>query len=161
MLVKWNDFGNQPLDRTLSVFDELRREMDRVFDEFHRDFGFAMPSFGLGTPFEVRSLGPKFQLADEGDALVVKAELPGMSEKDLSISLEPGTVTIRGERKDDTPEGYFAHRKERSAYSFSRAFSLPCKIDADKAEATLKNGILTLSLKKADDAKPRHIEVNA
>lgn len=157
MLSRWSDFG-RPLafdfDRTFSPLLELRREMDRLFADFELGFG--------SSPLRAfAGLRPEASLWDEGDALVARFEVPGVSEKDLDVSITGSSVMVRGERKDDTPPGFTAYRKERGAVSFSRAITLPCKVDPDRAEATLKDGILTLKMPKAKEAQPRQITVQA
>lgn len=152
MLTKWSDFGLSDMDRTFSAMRELRREMDRFFSDFDQGFGLGR-SLGLGG-------GPRTNLFDTGSALVVQAEVPGVDQNDLNISVDQGTLTIRGERKDQVPEGYAVHRKERGAFQFSRAFTLPCKVDTEKVKASLKNGILELTLPKAVEAQPRQIQVS-
>ena len=152
MLAKWNDFGFGGLDRSFSALGELRREMDRIFSELDR--GFGLPS-SLG-----QSAGPQTSLLDDGSKLLVMAEVPGVEEKDLHVSVDDGTLTISGERGDEVPEGYAVHRKERGAFKFSRAFTLPCKVDSDKVKASLKNGILELTLPKAKESQPRKIQIS-
>lgn len=149
MLTQWRNWGLKDWD-TFSALDELRREMNRVFKDMDR--GLAAPQTGHGD-------APAVDLVDAGAALVVKAEIPGVSEKDLNISLEANTLTIRGERKDEVPKGFAVHRKERGAFKFSRAFTLPCKVDPEKTTAMSKDGILTLNMPKAPEAQPRRIQV--
>ncbi|MDJ0763584.1 MAG: Hsp20/alpha crystallin family protein [Myxococcota bacterium] len=156
MLTRWNDFGFGnfgEITRTFSALDELRREMDRMFGGLDR----AVEPRRLSTALT----GPRVNLLDTGSALMVKAEVPGVEEKDLQISLEEGSLTIRGERKDEAPEGYAVHRKERGAFTFSRAFTLPCKVDAEKTTAVLKNGVLELTMPKVPEAQPRQIQISA
>jgi HSP20 family protein len=100
-------------------------------------------------------------LFDTGKALLVKADLPGLSEKDLQISINQDVLTVTGERKAEALEGYTVHRKERQSARFSRSFTLPSKVDPEKTTAVLKNGVLTLTLFKATEAQPRQITVNA
>jgi len=104
---------------------------------------------------------PKTYLRDTGEALVVRAEVPGLSEKDIDITITGDTVAIRGERKLDAEEGYSVHHRERSSYKFSRSYLLPAKVNADKAEATVKNGVLELVLPKVPEAQPKKIAVTA
>ena len=98
---------------------------------------------------------------DAGDDLLIRAEVPGFNAEDLQVSFEQNTLLIRGERKDAVPEGYGVLRKERSALRFSRAFALPARIDPEKIEAKLQNGILELRLPKAAEERPRTISVKA
>jgi HSP20 family protein len=105
--------------------------------------------------------GPRVHLYDVGNSLVVKADLPGMTEKDVTISLNQDVLTLGGERKADVPEGFAVHRQERAPIRFSRTFTLPTKVDAERAAAVLKNGVLTLTLPKVPEAQPRRITVQA
>lgn len=153
MLTRWNDLGLGSVDRSLSAFNELRREMDRIFESYDRDTGYGeYPSPVYNRSFRVG-------LTDNGEALHLRAELPGFTEKDLNITIEQGSLTIRGKRKADAPEGYAAHRQERGAMQFARSFSLPSIIDTSKVEAVLNNGILELTMPKAEEARPREIQV--
>jgi HSP20 family protein len=152
MLARWSnlsDFGFG-FDHSLATLDQLRREMDRVFGEYER-----------GGGFHSVAAWPRVELQDTGTALVLRAELPGIKDSDLDLTVNEDTLTLKGERKDAAPEGYSVHRKERGALRFSRSFQLPVKIDSSKAEAKLENGILTLTLPKAAEAQPKRITVNA
>jgi len=146
----WN-FGN--LRRTLSAMEELRREMGQFLGE--------TPRWRERTGEDAWGSWPRAYLRDTGEALVVTAEVPGLSEKDVDITITGDTVAIRGERRADAPEGYSVHRKERSDYKFSRSFLLPVKVTPDKAEATVKNGVLELVLPKAPESQPKKITVTA
>ena len=142
-------------DRTFTMLDELRRRMDRMWQDWDSD------EPGSSTPLSSSQAWPRVNVFDTGSALVLKADVPGVSEKDLQISINQGALSISGERKPDDPEGYAVHRQERGAVSFSRAFSLPVPVDADKTTATIKDGVLTISLAKAPEAQPRKIGVQA
>jgi HSP20 family protein len=83
-----------------------------------------------------------------------------LSSDDLNVKIQGNYLEISGTRKADTPEGYKAHRIERGTAAFTRSFTLPADVDADKSEASLKNGILTLTLPKAEAAKPKQIEIH-
>jgi HSP20 family protein len=96
---------------------------------------------------------------DDGASVVVKADVPGLTNDDLGITLHDGVLSITGKRKDDAPEGYTVHRRERGAYELSRSFRLPVKVDAEKTTAEVKNGVLTVTLAKAVEAQPRRIAV--
>lgn len=154
MLNRFSDF-----DRTFAVMDELRRRMDRLFEEYDAPARAQLRGEFDQPPRYVT--GPRIHLFDVGNAFIVKADLPGMTEKDVQISLNQDVLTLTGERKSDAPEGYVVHRKERNAVRFSRSFTLPSKVDPEKASAVLKNGVLTLTLNKAAEAQPRQIAVTA
>jgi HSP20 family protein len=149
MLTRWGDF-----DRTFSALDDFRRRMDRLFSDYNhlRDDDRWFEA-GLGWP--------RTDVHDEGNQLFVYAEVPGLGEKDVQISLNQNVLTLSGERKVSVPEGYSVHRQERGNYKFSRSFSLPCAVNPEKAIATVKDGILTVTLEKAAEAKPRQITVKA
>jgi HSP20 family protein len=147
MLRRFGDF-----DRTFTVFDELRRSMDRVWDDYETD---AIPSTSVAVSW------PKFSIADAGQNLVLKADMPGMSEKELQLTLSTDSLSIAGERKVDAPEGYSVHRQERSGAKFSRSFALPCRVDAERTSAVVKDGVLTITLAKAAEAQPRQIAIRA
>jgi HSP20 family protein len=106
------------------------------------------------------SWSPVVDIYDKGGEVVIHAELPGMKKEDIDIRVENNVLTIRGkkERKEEVKEeGYF--RSERAYGTFSRSFSLPTTVDVKKISAEYKDGVLTLSLPKAEEAKPRQIEV--
>ena len=142
-----------------SPFTVLKRGMDDLFERFM--LGFEM------EPFESRVMGafsPKIDVTEDDKAVKVMAELPGMEEKDLDISLRGDTLTIKGEKreeKEDKREGYY--RMERSYGSFSRTIPLPSEVETDKVQAELKKGVLTVVLpKKPDVQKPtKTIDVKA
>jgi HSP20 family protein len=141
----WPSFGFADLGRTPHA--QLSRELERLFGEFERT---ASPQSSM-LGFE-----------DDGTNFVLRADVPGLAENDLQISVAGNTVTLRGERKvDEAPEGYSAHRRERSTVRFARSFDLPARVDADKVTATLKHGVLTLTLPKVAEAQPRQISVKA
>ena len=142
---EWPLFGLRDLGRQ---FDELRREMDRAAVDFDRS------GFGLG-----REVWPAVSVSDKGDAWELRAELPGLSEKDVELNATTESVTLRAERKLETPARHTVHRRERAAFRLARTFSLPTKIDPAKVEASLKNGVLTVTLAKAAEARPRQIAV--
>lgn len=154
MLTRWSNWGlydfDRDFERTLADFDALRREMNRLFDGSSRTLGAE------------RSVGwPRIALFDQGTSLVVRAELPGMNEKDVNLSIDQGVLTLRGERSAQAPEGYSVHRQERGHYRFARSFTLPCKVDVEKTKAALENGVLTVTLPKAPEEQPRRIAVSA
>jgi HSP20 family protein len=141
----WPSFGFADFGRPSPPHAQLRRELDRLFGDFERQVTHSSP-----VSFE-----------DEGASFVLRADVPGLTEKDFDISVAGNSVTLRGERKVEVPEGHSVHRRERSAVRFAKSFELPARVDADKVTAVLKNGVLTLTLPKAADAQPRQISVKA
>lgn len=160
MLSLWNDYGRlgrynaRDYAPPTDAFDLLRREVNRLFFDFDPTLSGSEAGNALGA-------WPRVSLEDTGSSLVLRAEVPGLSEKDLELTIDGSSLTLKGERKEPVPEGYSTHRKERSAYRFSRSFALPAKIDPDKARAELKHGVLSVTLEKAKEAQPRQIAVSA
>jgi len=132
-------------------FGALRREMDELYDRFG----------GFAPTLAARSAFPAVNLYETDDAYVLTAEVPGLAPEELEISLEGSTVTLSGERKVAPEEGASVHRSERPSGAFRRAFDLPVPIDAEKAEAVHRHGVLTLRLPKAPEHRPRQISVKA
>jgi HSP20 family protein len=136
-----------PLDRLAS----LRDEMDRLFD-------FTSPTRDSGL---FSGWSPALDVHDEKDNLVVQVELPGMKKDEIDISLHDGVLTISGERKTEREqkEGE-TFRSERYFGKFQRSVTLPTQVDTGKVQATYKDGVLTVSLPKAEAAKPKQIAVS-
>lgn len=137
----------------------LRDEMDDIFDRFWRDpwstnlVDMAMPRSG----FSLRT-----NLAETDDELTITAELPGVDPKDVDISVSGNTLQIRGEKKEEKQDRKKAyHYVERSYGSFQRSIALPSSVDPDKVDASYRNGILTVTLQKRPDAKPKRIAVKS
>ena len=113
------------------------------------------------TPAAARPWTPAVDILENEQSLVLKADIPGMTENEIGISIENGTLTLKGERKFEKQEdkaGY--HRIERSYGTFARSFLLPDSVDAEHVAADYKNGLLTVTIPKKEVAKPRKIEVN-
>ena len=151
MLVRFNDRGGFPVfgaSRGLPVAS-LRRELDRLFGDLERAPSFAALS------------APAVTFAETGEALTLRAELPGLSEKDLDISVTAKVLTLKAARQVEAPEGYTTHRRERQAFSFTQSYELPTRIDPEKVQASLKQGVLTLTMPKAADAQPKRVTISA
>lgn len=131
---------------------EVRSLMDRALDDF---FSRSPVSFdGMGS-VEVNML-------QTDDDLIVKASIPGVKPEDINISISGDTLTLRGEIKEDEEyKGASYHIKELRHGSFSRIMTLPVKVDADKAKAEFENGMLRLTMPKAEEVKPKTITVKA
>lgn len=151
------EFGWNELDEAFSAINQFKDYFDRAFED--------IPVRRIWSP---RALFPTFggswpraNLIDNGSSITVTAEVPGLSEKDINLSLNQDVLTLAGERKTEAPEEYITHRRERAAVQFSRSFSLPCAVDPEHTTATVKDGILTVTLEKAKEAQPRQITVKA
>lgn len=132
----------------------FRQEMDRLFDRFLESRWEDMPVLGEWVP--------KVDLSETKDAIVVKAEVPGMDAKDIQVQLQENVLTVTGEKKqekEEKDERY--HRVERSYGSFTRSMRLPAGVEAGKVNATFKNGVLTVTLPKTAAAKATPIPVKA
>jgi HSP20 family protein len=102
---------------------------------------------------------PALNVWEDDSNVTVEAELPGCTIEDLELSVLGTQFTLRGERKFEVKEGWTCHRQERPTGSFVRTIELSAPIDADKVQASFKHGVLTVTLPKAEAAKPRRIEV--
>lgn len=137
----------------LGELDRMRREMDRIWDNITRD---RYPS-----TFE-QDWVPSLDLSDTGDSLVAELEVPGMDSKDIDISITGNVLTVSGEKKRKREEKeHNYHLVERSYGKFVRSVRLPSTVDPDRVEASYKDGILTITMDKVEQAKTKKIEVKA
>ena len=144
-----------PLRRMTTLRDEIDDLFDQVFDRFID----SPSSLARGPLFSIWQ--PAVDLYEDKDNVVVKAELPGLKKEDIDISLHEGFLTVSGERKAEQKfESAESYRSERFLGRFNRTISLPTKVVADKINATYKDGVLTVTLPKAEEAKPKQIPVN-
>jgi HSP20 family protein len=134
----------------------IRDEMNRLFHDLFRGDDSREGSWWTGA------WTPAVEMYETGAELMLKAELPGFSIEDVQIELKDNTLTLKGERKRelDVKEDQY-HRVERAYGAFQRSFILPALVDTDKAEATLKDGVLELKLPKTEEAKPKRIAITA
>ena len=133
---------------------------ERGFDRLFRDaFSSVLPVREGELP--TRAWAPAVDICENENNIVLKAELPGVDPKDVEVRVEDNTLYLKGERKfeKDTKEENY-HRIERSYGSFARSFSLPNSIDAEKVVAEYKDGLLTLTLPKREETKPKTIKIN-
>ncbi len=134
--------------------DVLRREMTTLFDTFY-----GRPS---GEDQESAVWAPRADLSETEDAYVIQLDVPGIDRNDLEITLEDGTLKVSGERRmqDEHEDGQY-HRIERSYGRFFRSFTFGPNADADNIEAHFDDGVLTVRVGKAEERKPRRIEVGS
>jgi HSP20 family protein len=126
--------------------------MNRLFDRFFEG--------RAGNDGAVRRWIPAMDLVETGDHLVLRADLPGMSEGDVNIEIKDGVLTLSGERKAEHEEkGEGFHRVERSFGSFSRSLSLPDGVDAGKVEANFADGVLEVRVPKPEESKPTRVQI--
>ena len=141
-------------------FESLRREVDRLFEDFQ--LGSWRSPFGRSV-FDVQPFwrgeiswgkAPAVDIVDKGNAYEITAELPGMDESNIDVKFADGTLTIKGEKRDEKEEKKKEYcLSERRYGSFQRSFGVPDGVDADKIEANFKNGVLTVTLPKTPQAQ--------
>jgi HSP20 family protein len=142
-LVRWDPFAD---------LEQMRRSMDRLFGEFRP----SRVASELGTEFGYVPL----DIAETDEAYEVEAALPGVTPDEVTVQVHGDTVTIKGEAREETKEEDKNWlRRERRYGAFARAFSLPSDVDADRAVADFKDGVLKLHLPKSETGKPKTIEV--
>jgi HSP20 family protein len=131
--------------------NRLQNEMNRLFDQW-----------GTRTPRYAQSVFPPLNLWEDGDSYFVETELPGLAMDDLEVYVTGGNqLSIKGERKSPELENGAWHRRERGFGTFSRMIELPGHVDADKVSAEFRHGVLTITLPKSEEAKPRKISVKS
>ena len=144
-IVRWEPFTN-PMT--------AHREFDRLFKD-------AFTPYMGESELSTRTWAPPVDIYETENDIVLKAELPGFDPKDVEVKVEDNTLYLKGERKFEKEvnnESY--HRVERSYGSFARSFSLPNSISTDKVKAEFKDGLLTLTLPKREEAKPRTVKID-
>ena len=128
--------------------DQLQREMNRLFDSTSKGRVVSPPSY------------PAINIWSNDDGLLISAEMPGVNPEDINIDVTGDALSISGERKpDEVIKEALYHRRERSSGSFSRTIQLPYMVDTNKVEAACKNGVLMISLPRAEADKPRKITI--
>jgi HSP20 family protein len=135
----WENFAD--IDRTFAAFDAMRRLV------------------GSATGSEAEPRDARFHAEDAGDAFVLRAELPGVPASALELTLTGQVLKLKARRNAEVPAGFVAHRQERPAFELTRSVTLPAKVDGERVTAVAKDGVVTVTLPKAADAKPRSITV--
>jgi HSP20 family protein len=148
MLTGWRDF-----DDTFRALSLLQRRIDHVFDDWAA--GYELPQRGRVAVW------PPINAFETKEAFVYRAEVPGLADKDVSVYVEDDSLVLRGERKIELPAGHHVRLRERAPIAFTRKLPLPGRVDGEGITATLKDGILTVTLPKAKDSLPRQITVKA
>lgn len=147
-LIRW--LNRPEFTRPAFEPERLQREMNQLFNNF----------VNRGERVWRSSVFPALNVSEDENNIYVRAELPGVDPKDLDISIEGDALTLRGERRSSEPGGKVSyHRREREVGKFRRVLTFPAKIDSDKADACFKSGVLTLTLPKAEEAKPRQVAI--
>lgn len=133
-----------------NAMDELRREMDRLFDNYNLGF--------LHRPTR-RAAFPALNVWDHAECVSVEAEIPGVKPEDLEVTAVGNELTLKGRRTPLEGQKLAYHRQERGVGEFTRVVTLPCEVNADKVEATIKDGVLRVELPKAAAARPKQIAI--
>ena len=130
--------------------DRLQRQMDHLFQNVA----------GRERPYRREGVYPLLNISEDSDHIYVQAELPGVNPEDLDITLKDQNLVLRGERKIPAEEkNVNYHRRERESGFFRRVLRLPAPVDANKVEASCQDGVLTITLAKPEEVKPRQISV--
>ncbi len=153
-LIPWNHTeGKVPVKRGNDPFSMLQGEINSIFDSFYQGFGLT-PWKEQGSM--LTAFNPNMNVKETDRELKVTAELPGMDEKDIDVSISDNVLTLKGEKKEEKEEkdseGH-VYRSECSYGSFERSIPLPSDVEADKADASFKNGVLTLSIPRVPEEK--------
>ncbi len=149
-LVPWGRNRSVPTRRFSDEGDPfmaLHREMNRMFDDFARSFGMGPPArFGFG----MAGTWPHMEVSETDKEVKVVAELPGLEQKDIDVSLHEGVLTLKGEKKQESDGALYS---ERWHGQFQRSLQLGPDVDPDKVNAVFKNGVLTITLAKRPEAQ--------
>ena len=146
--------GGIPLRREESPFYAFQREMNRLFDDFFQ--GFDIAPFGALLEERFGGFSPSIDLKEDDKEVSIKAELPGIDEKDIEVLLSDDALTIKGEKKEEKEErGKDYYHMERTYGSFNRVVPLPLGVDTTNVEAHFKNGVLSIKLPKTEEAKAK------
>lgn len=144
-IVRWRPFRDM-----MSIQDE----MNMLFDDF-----LGRPL--MRTEWSEGVWNPSVDISETKDNVIIKAEMPGLAKEDVKISMQDNMLTLTGEKKQEKEEkesNY--HRVERSYGAFSRSFTLPTSVKSDKIKATYKDGILSITLPKTEEVKPKEIPIS-
>lgn len=142
-LVRWEPFGG---------LTSLRRDIDRLFEDFFERGAFPRGALGATEP--------AVEVSDTTDAVVVKAQVPGISKENIQLSVTENTLTLQGELKEEeTTEDKNYHRREFRYGAFARTVSLPTAVQAEHATARLKDGVLEVTIPKSEETKVKEIPI--
>lgn len=134
------------------------QEFENLLERYSKGGGLSKR---LDTDISFADWSPSVDIEEEDDKYLIKADLPGVDKKDIEVKLEGGVLSIRGEKhtETETGKGTKRHRTERFHGTFARSFTLPDAVKADKVDASYKDGVLKLSIPKAEEAKPKSIDI--
>jgi len=151
-LIRWS--RGQDLPAFPSGMVNMQREINRMFDSFFRT------GWHADSDLEPSAWSPATDVVEHDNEFVVKVELPGLSKEDVKVTFQDSVLTVRGEKRQENEEkesNY--HRVERSYGAFQRCFTLGQSVRGDKIDASFKDGILTITVPKAEEAKEKQIDI--
>ncbi|MCX7998888.1 MAG: Hsp20/alpha crystallin family protein [Leptospiraceae bacterium] len=154
-IIPWGKGTEKPVEgeKTLSPFDALHREINRVFDHFFDDF-YTPTRYGLSSLRGASGFYPKFNISENEKEINLEVELPGLEEKDVEVSVDKGILTVKGEKKfqkEEKNENY--HLVEHSYGSFQRSLQLPENANVNEITAKMKNGVMKITVPKDPKAE--------
>lgn len=130
----------------------LQEELNRIFNSTSRSGG---------EEYESATWSPVADVIEDGDKFMIRADMPGVAKGDVKINFKEGVLTLSGERKSvERKEGETSHREERVYGRFYRSFTFPSPVNADKIDAKFQDGVLQVTVPKAEEAKPKQIEIH-
>jgi HSP20 family protein len=133
----------------------LSDQMNRMFD------GFFYPTTGDDEKMSRWNGNPAVDIYDNDDHIVIKAEIPGVDKKDITVDIKDGVLTLKGERSSDNEERKENfYRRERTFGKFERAFTVPAEVDLDKIKADYKDGVLKIEIPKPKEHKPKQVTIH-
>ena len=136
------------------------QEFENMLERYSKS---GMSNLGkqMNTEMSVADWAPSVDIDEEDDKYVIRADLPGVDKKDIEVKLENGILSIRGEKhtEKETGKGTKKHRTERFHGTFARSFTLPDAVKADKVDAAYKDGVLSLTIPKEEESKPKSIDI--
>ena len=138
------------------------REMENMLQRYSRAKGGGLATIAADSDMDLSEWSPTVDIEEDDKGYTVLADLPGVKKKDISVSLENGVLSITGEKhveKETGKKGGKKHRMERFHGTFSRRFTLPGEVMEDKVEARYEDGVLSLTIPKAEEAKPRSVDI--
>ena len=151
-LIRW--LGDNDLH---SEFDRLSRRLNHLMGHSSKT-GFNA-ALGWGEGLENTGVYPPINIYDDGESLIVQAEVPGIDPKEIDITVTHDTLTLRGERTRQVREGVSYHRREREAGRFHRSLTLPEPVNVEKVIATCTDGVLEIRLPRSESARPRKVAI--
>jgi HSP20 family protein len=159
-LLPWHKKNSFPVEvrKDNDVIGEFQKQMNKLFASFFDDESFLFPSLGSQSSFV-----PRFEISESDKGIDITAELPGVEEKDIDVSIDGNVLRIKGEKRvEHEEENKTCSISERSYGSFQRSFSLPDGLDLEKIDAKFKNGILKMFLPKTEESKKnvKKIKIN-